>query len=288
MTAEVYQACPIKRLRRTNAELAVVDNAILEVVAADHPMTLRGVYYRVLSLGLIEKTEAAYQLVGRQLLKLRRSGALPYSWITDGTRYVIKPRSWSDLDEALADAAASYRRALWREQPVRVEIVTEKDAIAGLLSEVTSTWDVPLAVVRGFVSETFAWTVAEHMTMANKPTIVYQFGDHDPSGVAAWADYEAKVRRFAPNVAAEFVRVAVTPEQIETMALPTRPTKASDSRSRTFAGGSVEVDAIPPRVLRQLAEECIARHIDEHTLRLTEAVERSERDILAAMVGGAA
>jgi hypothetical protein len=53
----------------------------------------------------------------------------------------------------------------------------------------------------------------------------------------------------------EFVRVAVNPEQIEEFDLPTRPTKKTDSRAKTFEGESVEVDAIPPARLRQMVEE---------------------------------
>jgi hypothetical protein len=75
--------------------LAVVDDAIVTAVATEHPVTLRGVYYRVVSAGGVEKTELGYRLVGRQLLKLRRSGEVPYGWITDGTRLIRKHRRGS-------------------------------------------------------------------------------------------------------------------------------------------------------------------------------------------------
>jgi len=117
---------------------------------------LRGVYYRVVSAGAVDKTEASYRLVGRQLLKLRRAGQVPYSWITDGTRWITKPDTWNDLDAMLADAAVSYRRALWRDQGADVHIFTEKDAISGVLLPVTERWDVPLGVLRGYCSESFA------------------------------------------------------------------------------------------------------------------------------------
>ncbi|MGI8578521.1 MAG: IS110 family transposase, partial [Nocardioidaceae bacterium] len=49
---------------------------------------------------------------GAALLKLRRAGALLYQWIADGTRWHVEGRSWSSVEDALDDAAASYRRAL--------------------------------------------------------------------------------------------------------------------------------------------------------------------------------
>jgi hypothetical protein len=100
-----YGPSPVKRRRRTKAELAIVDDAIAAAIAADAPVTLRGVYYRVVSAGAVEKTEKGYDLIGRQLLKLRRSGRVSYSDITDGTRWITRPSTWTGLDQMLTDAA---------------------------------------------------------------------------------------------------------------------------------------------------------------------------------------
>jgi len=248
-------------------------------------MTLRGVYYRCVVAGVVDKTEGAYRLVGRELLKLRRAGVVRYADITDGTRLIRKPRSWSSVDDMLADAAASYRRALWHDQDVEVMVFTEKDAISGVLYPVTANWDVPLGILRGYASEFFAHSVAEEILAAGKPVVAYQFGDHDPSGVDAWREFSAKVAAFAPAADVDFVRLAVTVEQILEMDLPTRPTKQTDTRARGFTGGSVEVDAIAPSVLRRLLKEAIAGHVDERALDLTEMAEASERDLLYAMIG---
>lgn len=151
-----YGTCPVNgRQRRTNAELDTVDEAIITSLATEKPATVRAVYYRVVSAGAVAKTEAGYDLVGRQLLKLRRAGRVPYSWITDGTRLVLKPDSWSRLDEMLADAAVGYRRALWHDQAVEVIVLSEKDAISGVIYPVTAKYDVELGIARGYSSETF-------------------------------------------------------------------------------------------------------------------------------------
>ena len=68
--------------------------------------------------------------------------------------------------------------------------------------------------------------------------------------------------------------------------MPTRPTKRSDTRAAGFRGGSVEVDAIPPTILREIVEDAITSHIDPEALRLTQVAEQSERDILTRMIGG--
>ena len=85
---------------------------------------------------------------------------------------------------------------------------------------------------------------------------------------------------FRVNV--EFVRAAVTKEQIERLKLPTRPTKAS-THSRGWTGGeSVELDTMPIAEVHALVESCITRHIDQHAWEQTKLIEKAERDSLKA------
>ena len=68
-----------------------------------------------------------------------------------------KPDTYSTIEEALEASARYYRRSLWVDSEDRVEVWCEKDALAGVLYPVTSEYDVPLMVTRGFSSETFAY-----------------------------------------------------------------------------------------------------------------------------------
>src|SRR5215472_2015650 len=90
VAAEFYETNALngdgRLYRRTNAELAVIDAAILDVAETEAPVTVRGLFYRVMSRGPVEKSEKGYGVVQRQTLKLRRAGDLPYGWITDGSR----------------------------------------------------------------------------------------------------------------------------------------------------------------------------------------------------------
>jgi hypothetical protein len=282
---DVYGTSALKRSRRTQVELDELDLAICTVCTEDHPLTVRGVFYRVMSAGAVEKSEKAYAAVQREVLKLRRSGILPYEWIADGTRWVVRPRSYDDLKDALTDTANLYRRNLWRSQDVEVHVFTEKDAITGVIEQVTDEWNVPLGVLRGYCSETFAYSMAQAIIAARKPVYVYQLGDHDPSGVGAWQDFQRKVSGFIPNADITFERLAVTPEQIIDLDLPTRPTKVTDTRARNFDGGSVEVDAIPAPILRNIVREAIEHHVDGYAVWQIEQVEESERSLLFKLAG---
>jgi hypothetical protein len=257
---------------------------LLAILQSGHPMTVRQVFYRATVAGFIPKTEPSYKnVIGRQLVLMRRSGMIPYDWIADNTRWQRKPLTHSSIEDALDHTARCYRRALWDSQSVYVEVWLEKDAIAGAIMQETRAWDVPLMVTRGFASVSFLHLAAEDIKAIGKPAHLYYIGDRDPSGIHIDRTIERNLREMAPDAEIHFTRVAVLPEQIERWNLPTRPTKKTDSRSRNFEGESVEVDAIPPQQLRQLVRECITQHIDQRQLDITQAAERSEREILARL-----
>jgi hypothetical protein len=281
---EVYEARPTKRARRTKSQLGDLETALYQLVQSDPPMTVRQVFYRAVSAKLVPKTEQAYKNdVGRLLGKMRREERLPWDWIADSTRWQRKPLTFNSVDEAVRHTAECYRRAVWDDQNVYVEVWTEKDALAGVLSPITSSWDVPLMVSKGFASLTYLYEAAQTIKSQGKPAFLYYFGDHDPSGIHIDRDIEAKLREMAPDCRITFERVAVRPEQIDLWSLPTRPTKKTDGRSKSFKGESVEVDAIPPAQLRSLVTDCIIRHIDQRRLSILRTAEREERQLLGSI-----
>jgi hypothetical protein len=261
-----------------------IREAIADVLAAEQPMTVRQVFYQLVSRGAIAKTEEEYKgTVVRLLGEMRLDGEIPFGWISDNTRWMRKPRTYSSVEQALRRTAETYRRSLWDRQPVYVEIWLEKDALAGVLYHVTQTWDVPLMVTRGYASLSYLHGAAEAIAAEGKPAFIYYFGDWDPSGLDITRQVESRLRQFAPEADIHFERVAVTERQIHDLSLPTRPTKGTDSRSKNFAGASVEVDAIPPGELRLLVDRCIVQHVGEQALEVNRVAEQSEREILTQM-----
>lgn len=248
-------------------------------------VTIRQVFYQAEVAGMVPKTENGYDTVQRQLMRMRNEGVMPYDWIADYSRWIRKPDTHESLADFLADSQKSYRRALWHQQSTYVEIWCEKDALAGLMYEVTDPWDVPLCVVRGYSSDTFPYTTMKARQGCGKPVYVYYFGDHDPSGRDISRDLEKKLGNFAERfkVDLHFNRVAVTLDQIERWDLPTRPTKKTDSRAKNWKGESAELDAIPPGQLKKLVEGVIERHIDPRLLKQTRAIEEAERGTLEAV-----
>jgi hypothetical protein len=281
----VYQASHIKRHRATKAEVASRRESLLAIIAAMRPMTVRQVFYQASVRGLIDKSEAGYAKVQTDLVQMRRSGMLPYAWLADNTRWQRKPTTFTSVEEALRETAQFYRKALWTEADAYVEIWLEKDALAGVILPVTSLYDVPLMVARGYASLSFLHGAAEHIADLDVPAYIYHLGDYDPSGVNAGDKIEETLRAMAPEAEIHFERIGVTPAQITDWNLPTRPTKASDSRAKNFGDISVELDAIAPDDLRELVRVAIERHLPEDQFAILKAAEQSERTMIAGLVG---
>jgi len=198
--------------------------------------------------------------------------------------------SYNSVEDAIAQTARFYRRNLWTDNDDYVEIWCEKEALAGVIAQVTYDFDVPLMVSRGFSSSSYLRRAADKITDIAKPTFIYQFGDHDPSGVWISEQIERDLQRHLEDIGDfdlddfMFERVAVTPEQITAWNLPTRPTKTEgNTHARNFDGDSVEVDAIPIDRLHGLVREVIYRHINLSELRILRTAEASERELLRAL-----
>jgi hypothetical protein len=281
LAAEAYRSSPIRRQRRSKAEMAAIRDGLYQIVAADHPMTVRQVFYRAEVAGLVEKSEGEYNAtVARLLLEMRRAGELPYSWISDNTRWMRKPNTYTGLTDFIDRHHQTYRRDLWAEADTYIEIWLEKEALAGVVIDVTSEYAVPLMVSRGFASESYLYSAADVITdqlvEGKQQAIIYYFGDFDPSGLHISNSIDQGLRRlchslcrgFEPEMLV-FDRMAVNEGQIKHWELPIRPTKRTGNRHASGwpdGGPSVELDAIPPSELGALVRWCIEQHIDPHQL----------------------
>lgn len=257
----------------------------MSIVIDQKPMTVRQVYYQATVRGFIDKTDAGYNKVQTDLVQMRRAGVLPYEWLADNTRWQRKPRTFDDVEHALTETARLYRKALWSDAGAYVEVWLEKDALAGVVMPITSMYDVPLMVARGYASLSFLHSAADYINQLDVPTYIYHLGDFDPSGVNAGEKIEDTLRQMAPDAEIHFQRIGVNLDQITRWNLPTRPTKPTDSRSRNFGAVSVELDAIRPDVLRALVRDAIEVHLPRAQFDVLKAAEASERELIAHLVG---
>jgi hypothetical protein len=296
-TERVYEASHTKRRRRTKNEMEQFRLALHDIVADVQPCSVRQVYY--IGIGrLYEKGDPAYNSVIRELGILRERGDLPCEWISDHTRLRRIDTMYDSVQDALARTAEHYRRDLWSRQPRRVEVWCESDSIGGVLNEVTQPLGVALLAARGQSSKTFVYDSAQEYKRIGKPVTVLYVGDWDPSGLAIDRSVRERLDRYGDeSVLMDFRRIAVTPDQIRLLDLVSHEANPKDTNYRRFVdacnaaglpteSSAVEVEAIPPPVLRDLLEsEIYALVEDADTWNVTIAAEESERAIFAELAG---
>jgi hypothetical protein len=267
--AELYPARRIKprRRRATAAEMEARAEFLIDYAARHGPITVRGLYYQaeVSHVPGIGKDEAGYHKVQEQVLNLRRARRLPYGDIADSTRWMRKPHTYSGAEDALRETARLYRKSLWEDAEVYLEVWIEKDALAGIIYPVTDECDVALMVARGYVSETFCWEAAAAREGDPRPYIVYYLGDCDRAGVDAARTLKEKLESFGAEtgVDVEFLHLAIEPSDIlefvpadekalvnlngQARWLPTREPMRKTSADKAWPDAyAIELDAIPP------------------------------------------
>ena len=258
--------------RATQIQMEERNQAILSFCESQQPCTVRGVYYNLTTQGLVAKTDNGYQQVARACKKLRLDGRLPWHWIVDNTRWMRKPRSYSSMESALENTASTYRRDFLTAYGLDIEIWLEKDALSGVFFDVTSKWDIPLMVSRGFASLTFLRSAA--MSLSHGAHI-YIFSDYDFAGERLQQSIAEGLRDFSEKEI-HVSRAMLSRQQVIEWDLPTREPKANDRKSGyEFC---CELDAVPPNVMRSEIERCILQHTDLTALEDLRDIEAMERN----------
>jgi len=233
----------------------------------DFALTLRQIYYQLVARQIIPNEQRYYKKLSRLCVTGRDEGILPEEGFADRLRAVDKLSSWLDLNEFIQAVKRSYRKDKWQNQDNYLEIWTEKDALRSVLTEITYQYDVALMVARGQLSRTEVYRTAERYKAQNdKECYLYYCGDFDPSGLSIYDSIKKRIMDF--GVFINFERIALTQKQIEKYQLPSDPAKQSDPNYNKFVSiyGSdmvVELDSLPPDVLRKIIEDCILQNIDE-------------------------
>lgn len=294
-TSSVYRAGPIKRERRTRSRLETLDQQILSVLREDHPQSVRHVFYRMTDPRLaepVEKTERGYRHVQDRIVKLRRSGRLPFGWITDATRRGYHTPTYRDESDFLRSMKEHYRADLWRSADFYCEVWTESRSIAGVIEDDCRELAVSLYPAGGFSSITLAYQAASSINYyaAGRDVMIYYIGDYDPAGVLIDVALERELREHLDSsIRLHFLRIGITEQQIEAYDLPAKPRKETDRRALHIRE-TVEAEAMPAGLMRNLLRDCIEELLPEGALAVAKIEEQSARDYferLAEIRGGA-
>jgi len=263
-------------LQRKTLEKIARINGLMKVYGT---LTVRQVYYQLVSTGdNYRRVQYACQ-VGRE------QGLIDLDKIVDRSRPSYGLDVWSDFREVLGYYSEHFKLDYWKDEPYRVEIWTEKDALSAVLNEVAEPYRVPVRVTRGFIS------TSKCHEWADPTAKVLYFGDHDPSGLCMDKSIEESIFTDFKD----FKRVALTMDQVMAYKLPGIPIKEAsedgggDSRSPAYKEkfGDIcwELDALPPDVLRRLVRESIEALLS-FDIEQKRAEEQGQRGLFKALLEG--
>jgi hypothetical protein len=116
--------------------------------------------------------------------------------------------------------------------------------------------------------------------------VLFFLGDHDEAGDSIIGNAADDIRRYAKTKRRiVHQKLAVTETQIADFNLPLHPSKPKGAKNPKYAAGSVELDALPPEILRDLITKAITQFIDPRSLEVIRVAEESEPRLMGLIAG---
>lgn len=274
-------------------------------------MTLRQVYYKIIARDLFPEDRRYfwtgsrwvrdpsgsnpsstknnvpnYNWLGDLVSDARLAGLIDWNQIVDRTRGLQVKGHWDDPAEIIQSAAGGFALDRWEGQPYRPEVWIEKDALLGVFEGICQELDVPLLSCRGYNSQSEMWRAAQRMLrykQQKQTPMIFHFGDHDPSGKDMSRDILDRLYLFTGKQL-EFERLALNIDQVRRYDPPPSPAKITDPRAKAyiqeFGDDSWELDALEPRVIKELVREAVERIQDDILWRESGKEEAAHRETL--------
>jgi hypothetical protein len=239
------------------------------------PLTLRQIYYQLVSKGQVKNTRSEYNMLSKLVKWMRIDDKLPWNALEDRSRKVTNKRGYTNIQDFISSEMEyfldGYTRCLIQNQAKHIEVWTEKDALLRIFEGVVYPYCIRAVVCRGYSSVTFIadfYKRAEQAISLGKTPVILYFGDLDPSGVQM---LDATIETLEDELdlyGVEFKRIGLNPEHIRQYNLPSDPTaaKTSDPRYKKYVEQygrvAVELDALHPAILESLIKHSIEAEID--------------------------
>lgn len=263
--------CYVKR-KFSAASFSMIEKAneiIAEYEAQGFALTLRQIYYQMVSRDIIPNNLKSYKNLGSVVNDARLAGLIDWDHVTDRTRSLRKNSHWDSPGDIINSAAAGYRIDMWARQDYRPEVWIEKDALLGVIEGVCTELDVPYFSCRGYTSQSEMWGGAQRIEAwaksGSQTPVIFHFGDHDPSGKDMTRDIVDRIEMFMGGVKLE--RLALNMNQVRKYKPPPNPAKITDSRSKgyiaEFGNESWELDALKPDVIVDLIRKNVTGLVDK-------------------------
>lgn len=263
--------------------ISQVISILNEMSAKGYTLTLRQLYYQLVSRDVIPNNLRSYKNLGSLVSDARQAGMIDWDHLEDRNRATKGVSHWDNPAQIVRAAYNSYRIDKWADQPWHVEVMVEKDALSGVLDPVCRQLDIKYTANKGYSSSSTMYEIGKRLQeryYGGKNVMIIYLGDHDPSGIDMTRDVMDRLRMYSSVEEIEVERVALNMDQIRRWDLPENPAKETDSRAAAyiaqFGSSSWELDAVRPEDIDELITDLVLGLRDE-TLWAA-AVEKEERE----------
>lgn len=267
--------------KKNITQLNTINKIIEEYAKEGYTLTLRQLYYQLVSRDVILNKVQEYSKLSTLLVKGRMGGVVDWESIEDRIRVPYLQYWVTGIQDAIEDTIEQYKLNRQEGQEVYIELWVEKDALSGVLKRITKYYHINLMVNRGYSSCTAmhdAYKRLKKEEMDEKNTVILYLGDHDPSGLDMIRDIEKRLNEF--GVYPDIIPIGLTMKQIKKYNLPPDPAKITDPRAKdyikTYGEVSWEVDALNPKILHKLVRDNVEKLIDMDLF--LEKIQKEERD----------
>lgn len=178
----------------------MINGIIEEYSSRGYSLTLRQLYYQLVSRAIVANKLAEYKKLSNLLKEGRMGGIVDWDAIEDRLRVPYTPFNIGGPDEAMKTLISQYALNRQEGQECYMEVWVEKDALSGVLKRVTSKYHVPIMVNRGYSSVTAMFDSYERFrdAIVKKDQVVnlLYLGDFDPSGLDMVRDIKTRTIEF--------------------------------------------------------------------------------------------
>ncbi len=251
--------------------------------AEGYKLTSRQICYQLLTKNIIAGSE--FGKIETLINNARLTGLIDWDAIEDRSREMIRNSHWDSPKDILLSCSRQFEIDKWATQPNYIEVMVEKQALAGILIPVCGRLDIPFTANIGYISSATLYEASKRFLARinqGKPCFVIHLGDHDPSGLDMTRDISERLNMFVRSVNGIYVdRIALNIDQVTKLKLPPNPAKKTDARAKSyiskFGSSSWELDAIEPKELIRLVTDSVLKLRDEKLWSIE--VEREQRMI---------
>jgi hypothetical protein len=117
---------------------------------------------------------------------MRMNDEISFDWIVDESRRRRENQTYNSIADAARDTAQFYRRNALHACPDYIEIWSEKEALAGMIEDAASDYDVPLIVSKGMPSITQLYESARKIARAAHRTTATKLKNFDAEDVGVF------------------------------------------------------------------------------------------------------